>query len=45
MLITVAVIAANALYVVYALRRNAYKFEANRVKENKLIGLFNKTKI
>lgn len=44
-LITVGVIAVNALYVVYALRRNAYKFEANRVKENKLIGLFNKTKI
>ena len=44
-LITVSVIAINAVYVVWALRKNAYKMEANRLKENKLIGLFNKTKL
>lgn len=44
-LVTVGIITANVLYVVMAIRRNEYKLEANRVKENKLIGLFNKTKI
>lgn len=44
-LITVSVIAVNAMYVVSALRKNEYKMEANRMKENKLIGLFNKTKL
>ena len=44
-LITVGVITANVLYVVMALRKNSYRLEANRVKENKLIGLFNKEKI
>jgi hypothetical protein len=44
-LITVSVIAFNAMYVVSALRKNEHKMEANRIKENKLIGLFNKTKL
>ncbi|MBE5934974.1 MAG: hypothetical protein E7262_04200 [Lachnospiraceae bacterium] len=44
-LITVAAIALNTIYVINAIRNNVTRLEANRQKENKLIGLFNKVKI
>ena len=44
-LITVAAIAFNTIYVINAIRNNINMLEANRQKENKLIALFNKVKI
>ena len=44
-IIIVGAIALNTVYVINAIRDNVNKLEANRIKENKLIGLFNKVKI